>query len=199
LAVPGVTVRRLPLLPGELGTCEIFFDDARVPLAYLIGEEGRGLRYALMLLQAHRIRIRESGEQRRMLDELADLLDEAAERGIEVDGSTLDQVAWRCIEVEVAGLLQWRALWAEDAGEAVPWQASMANMYLRETSRRIVETANAIEGPLAPLAADSPDALARGRFEELHRMSPLWTIAGGTSEIQRNLIAEGALGLPREH
>jgi 3-oxocholest-4-en-26-oyl-CoA dehydrogenase alpha subunit len=197
LSVPGVTISRLPLLPGDLGSCEIFFEDARVPSAHLIGEEGRGLRYALMLLQAHRIRIRESGEQRRKLDELVNLLDEAAGRGIEVDDSILDEVAWRCIEVEVAALLQWRALWAEDAGEGAPWQASMANLYLRETSQRIVETANAIEGPFAPLTADSADALAHGRFEQLHRMAPMWTVAGGTSEIQRNLIAEGALGLPR--
>jgi len=196
---PGVTVRPLPMMGFGAETAEIFFDDVRVPKFNLIGEPDRGWYHLAAALDIQRVRIGEVGMQRRMMEELVRFV-----RETEVDGKPLsedpiirDMLAQRAIEVEVARLFNYRSVWAATKGLVPPHYTSMGTMYLRETSQRIAQTASEILGQYSPLRAGSKWVLLRGSVEAWYRASPAWTLAGGTSEIQRNVIATRGLGLPR--
>jgi len=196
---PGVTVKPLPMMGLGAETAEIYLDDVRVPKFNLIGEKDQGWYHLAASLDIQRVRIGEVGAHRRMMEELVRFVKET-----EVDGEPLandpfvrDMLAERAIEVEVARLLNYRSVWAATKGLVPPHYTSMGTMYLRETSQRIAQTATEIMGQYSPLKADSKWALLRGSVESWYRAAPAWTLAGGTSEIQRNVIAIRGLGLPR--
>lgn len=199
LKSPGVTVRPLPMMGLGADTAEIFFDDVRVPKFNLIGERDQGWYHLAASLDIQRVRIGEVGTHRRLMEELVGFVKE-----MEVDGKPLsedpiirDELAQRAIEVEVARLFNYRSVWAATKGLVPPHYTSMGTMYLRETSQRIAQTATEILGQYSPLKAGSKWARLRGTVEAWYRASPAWTLAGGTSEIQRNVIAIRGLGLPR--
>lgn len=196
---PGVTVRPLPMMGLGAETAELFFDDVRVPAFNLIGEWDQGWYHLAASLDIQRVRIGEVGVHRRLMEELVRFVKET-----EVDGEPLandpiirDMLAERAIEVEVARLLNYRSVWAATKGLVPPHYTSMGTMYLRETSQRITQTATEILGQFCPLAAGSKWAQLGGIMESWYRAAPAWTLAGGTSEIQRNVIATRGLGLPR--
>jgi len=196
---PGVTVRPLPMMGLGADTAEIFFDDVRVPKLNLIGERDQGWYHLAAGLDIQRVRIGEVGMHRRLMEELVRFVKET-----EVDGKPLsddpiirDMLAERAIEVEVARLFNYRSVWAATKGLVPPHYTSMGTMYLRETSQRIAQTATEILGQYSPLKAGSKWAQLAGTMESWYRASPAWTLAGGTSEIQRNVIAIRGLGLPR--
>lgn len=196
---PGVTIRPLPMMGLGAETAELFFDDVRVPKFNLIGEKDQGWYHLAASLDIQRVRIGEVGTHRRLMEELVRFVKET-----EVDGKPLsedpiirDVLAQRAIEVEVARLFNYRSVWAATKGLIPPHYTSMGTMYLRETSQRIAQTATEILGQYSPLKAGSKWAMLRGTVEAWYRASPAWTLAGGTSEIQRNVIAIRGLGLPR--
>ncbi len=199
LSLPGVTLRPLPMMGWMADNCEMFFDDVRVPAFTLIGEEDRGWYNLAAALDIQRVRIGEVGMQRRMIEELVELAKET-----EVDGEPMandpfvrDMIAERAMEVEVAKLFNYRSIWAAAKGLIPPHYTSMGTMYLRETSQRVAQTATEMLGMYAPLKVNSKCTRFKGRAESWYRGSPGYTLGGGTSEIQRNVIAQRGLGLPR--
>jgi len=196
---PGVTLRPLPMMGFGAETAELFFDDVRVPKFNLIGQEDQGWYNLAASLDIQRVRIGEVGTQRRMMEEQVQFVKET-----EVDGKPLsedpiirDMLAERAIEVEVARLFNYRSVWAATKGLVPPHYTSMGTMYLRETSQRIGQTATEILGQYSLLKAGSKWSQLGGSVESWYRASPGFTLAGGTSEIQRNVIAMRGLGLPR--
>ena len=199
LSLPGVTVRPLPMMGWGTETAELFFDDVRVPAFNLIGEQDQGWYYLAVALDIQRVRIGEVGGQRRQMEELVKFVKET-----EIDGRPLsedpfvrDMIAERAIEVEVARLFNYRSIWAATKGLVPPHYTSMGTMYLRETLQRLSQTATEIMEAYGALKLDSPHALFRGDAESWYRAAPAYTLAGGTSEILRNVIAQRGLGLPR--
>ena len=195
---PGVSIRPLPMMGWGAETAEIFFDDVRVPAFNLIGEKDRGWYYLAEAMDIQRVRVGEVGMQRRMIEELVKFVKET-----EIDGEPLsndpfirDMLAERAIEVEVARLFNYRSVWAVTKGPVPPHYTSMGTMYLRETSQRLAQTATEIMGLYSPLKIGSKWAYLAGSAESWYRAAPAYTIAGGTSEIQRNIIAIRGLGLP---
>ena len=199
LDVPGVTIRPLPMMGWGIDTAELFFDDVRVPRLNLIGERDQGWYYLAASLDFQRVRIGEVGVQRRLMEQLVEFVTETKVDGepLSKDPFVRDMLAERAIEVEVARLFNYRSVWAATRGRVPPHYTSMGTMYLRETSQRLAQTATEVLGLYAPLKWDSKWAQLKGLAEALYRAAPGYTLAGGTSEIQRNVIAQRGLGLPR--
>lgn len=199
LKSPGVTVRPIPMLRGN-DSAEVFLEDVRVPKENLIGERDRGWYYLAATLEHHRIRIHEVGMQRRLIEELIQYVKETDCNGepLSNDPFIRDMIAERAIEAEVGRLLNYRSVWASSKGIAQPHYFSMANTQVKETSQRIAQTAMEILGPLGCLQPGAKGAPIRGRMEGFYRWAPAMTIGTGTSEINRNIIAERGLNLPKE-
>lgn len=195
----GVTIRPLPMMGWGAETAEIFFDDVRVPAFNLIGEKDQGWYHLAAALDIQRVRIGEVGMQRRMMEELVRFVKETESDGepLSKDPFIRDMLAERAIEVEVARLFNYRSVWAATKGLVPPHYTSMGTMYLRETSQRLAQTATEIMGLYSPLKMGSKWAYLKGSAESWYRAAPAYTLAGGTSEIQRNVIAIRGLGLPR--
>lgn len=199
LDIPGVTVKPLTMLGWGTESSQIFFDDARVPAINLLGEPDRGWYYLSSALDSQRARMLEVGQQKRLMEEIIEFVKEAKddEEPLSKDPFVCDLLAQRAIEVEVARLFNYRSVWAATKGVVPAQYTSMGNLYLREAGQRIAQTATEMLGLYAPLKWDSKWAQFKGRAEILYRAAPGYTIGGGTAEIQRNVIAQRGLGLPR--
>ena len=195
LKSPGITIRPLTTMAGWR-TNEVFYDDVEVPKRNLVGELNRGFRYIMTALDFERMVT--FGMFRRLFDELVEYAKET-----KVDGKALgknpivrQKLAEIAIELEAARLLYYQLGYILDRGEAANYQSSMEKLFACEVAQRVVNAGMQIMGAYGQLQQDSKWAPLQGEMEFQYRWSFLHTIAGGTSEIQRNIIALRGLGLP---
>jgi len=169
-----VELRPIRTLSGELALFNVIFQGARVPITNLVGERGDGLRLARAALQRMRW---QDAEQ-----EFWDLVATAREYGCSRDPQVRQQLAWAYAQVRVICLLAER-------------DPSLADLEWSEYHRRLGEIAMDVLGAdgLVRTAAEAYDT---NRWQHVFLTSRADTIAAGTSELQRNLIAERVLGLP---
>jgi alkylation response protein AidB-like acyl-CoA dehydrogenase len=201
MKAPGVAVRPLINMADSHEFNEVFFDNVRIPRANLIGEENRGWYTAQTTLSFERSNIGSAVGSSQMV---RDLIRYAREH---VDStSTLarnkalrSELADRLIECEVARMMSYKIV-SLQAKEGVPpgHEASVAKLYSTELNQRIQRTSMKMLGLYGPLDSNSPYAPMRGRTKYMYLRSVANTIEGGTSEIQRNIIATRGLGLPRD-
>jgi alkylation response protein AidB-like acyl-CoA dehydrogenase len=128
---------------------------------------------------------------------VAQLAELARNRGAGADVKVRQQVAQAQIEAHVFRLIGLRNLTGAQHGSAPGPQASLTKLYWSEMDKRIQETAVEVQGPYGALAPDSPFAVEDGRWQYGWMWAQAETIYAGSSEIQRNIIAERVLGLPR--
>jgi alkylation response protein AidB-like acyl-CoA dehydrogenase len=186
---PGVDVRPLRQMTGECEFNEVFFDDVAVPVENLIGPEHEGWRVANTTLANERgasFIWREQVLQKVALDALAE---ECSRRGIAHDPVVRQKLAQSWIDVELFRLHNARTVDRLARGEEIGAESSLVKLLWAGLSQRLAETAVALLGP---------DALISGRWEHALLSTRANSIMGGTSEIQRNVIGERILGLPRE-
>ncbi len=195
LKSPGITIRPLITMAGWR-TNEVFYDDVEVPKKNLVGELNRGFRYIMTALDFERIIT--IGMFRRLFEELVEYAKET-----KVDGKALgknpvvrQKLAEIAIELEAARLLYYQLGYILDRGEPANYQSSMEKLFACEVAQRLVNAGMQIMGSYGQLQQDSKRAPLQGEMEFQYRWSFLHTIAGGTSEIQRNIIALRGLGLP---
>jgi alkylation response protein AidB-like acyl-CoA dehydrogenase len=204
---PGITVRPLPEIvhPDHPDLNEVFFSDVRVPLDQLVGEENNGWAMANGSL-AHERGMVWVGAVMGLEESLERLLGQAPaflERLGPVERAlAVDQIVQSAIDTQAARCLGYRGFAKLAAGGTAPEQALM-KLYASEARQRIAlvaaeaQGADALEvGSIAldgHLAIDEP----QGTWLEQYFQSFANTISAGTSEIQRNIIAERVLGLPR--
>ncbi|MCC6306524.1 MAG: acyl-CoA dehydrogenase family protein, partial [Rhodobacteraceae bacterium] len=191
LAQPGVTVRPIRQLGGGAEFNEVFFDDARAAAGDALGGPGEGWRVAMALLGFER-GISTLGQQMGFARELAEIAAVARAEGTEARLAPRLGRAWAGLRAMRHGALA--TLAAATAGPAGPELLG----YKYEWSvwhRALGELALAAMGPGAALQAREP---VRARLQAMALFARADTIYGGTSEIQLNLIAERALGMPRE-
>ena len=203
MASPGISIRPLRQISGESEFNETFFDDVEVPVENIVGEINDGWRIAMTTLAYERGPEDALGRQIRFKQELDKLLTtlSAQRRGA---GTAIDdphvrqQLARSVTEVEVMRLNSLRTFSKYLNGEERGPDASLIKLYWSHAAQRLYETALDALGPLAPLASGDSHAPAGGRFELSWLQSKAFTIYSGSSEIQRNIIGERMLGLPKQ-
>jgi alkylation response protein AidB-like acyl-CoA dehydrogenase len=199
---PGISIRPLKQISGENEFNETFFDNVEVPEENLVGELNGGWNIAMTTLAYERGPEDALGRQVRFKQELDKLLLTLAGlprgKGKAIDDPVLRQkLAKSIIEVEVMRLNATRAFSKYMSGGDRGSDASLIKLYWSHAAQRLYETALDALGPIAPLAANDPAGAAGGRFQLSWLQSKAFSIYSGSSEVQRNIIGERVLGLPR--
>lgn len=199
MKTPGVTVRPLVNLMGSHHFNEVFFEDVRVPARNIVGDENRGWYVAATTLDFERSGISRTMLMLRMYEDVLAYVRaaRAAGEGWAARPEVWNQLADTRIEFDVARLLAYRVAWLQASGQVPNYEASMAKMYATELNQRFFTAASNILGLAGQLEPGSPHAPLEGRVERAYMAALSYKIAGGTSEIQRNVIATRGLGLPR--
>ncbi len=209
LDMPGVEVRPIRTLTGDEEFCEVFFSDARIPLENVVGEVNGGWAVATSLLGHER------GEEaatnpimfRAELDRIVRL---ARDRGRDQDPVVRDRLAWCYTKVETMRFLGYRILTQYLRDGVLGPEASVSKLYWSEYHQHAVDLALAIMGadglvrsgrrPYRHFRTDEPGAenSSNSWIDVFLLNARSGTVYAGTSEVQRNIIAETILGLPRE-
>ena len=196
---PGVEVRPIYNMAGGHDFNEVYFNDVRVPSGNLVGTEDRGWYTLAVALDFERSGVGYSAGARRTLDALTRYVKET-ERGaapLSKDPSVRKKLAQRYVETEISRWLSYRVAWMQSQGQIPNAEASMSKMYGTELTQRVARTGMEILGMAGQLSEGSKWAPLYGHIQHSYLMSTSSTIAAGTSEIQRNIIAQRGLGLPR--
>ena len=196
---PGITVRPLTNLANQNMFNEVFFEDVRVPARNLVGELNRGWYIGTTTLDFERSSIGSAVGIRLQLDGLVEYAKQHEKDGTSRTGqlsSLKTELADRYVEANVARLMSYRVVTMQAKGMVPNHEASMTKLFASELNQRIARTGMKVLGLYGQLFGD--DAPMKGRYESSYMTSLSSTIAGGTSEIQRNIIATRGLGLPRD-
>ncbi|RIV82672.1 pimeloyl-CoA dehydrogenase large subunit [Aurantiacibacter xanthus] len=193
-ATSGVDVRPIMLLNGERTTNEVYFDNARVPAGNLVGEVNKGWNYTRVVLGNERLNIARVGLCKRQLRHLKDMV----RQGGHVGGG-LERLRQKiaAVELDLMGVeaLSLRMLGRYQLGEAPGFEANFLKLKGAELQQRLTRLLVEARGPAAlRLGADGAHScLLKSHFD-----TRVVTIYGGSSEVQRNIVAKGMLGLGRQ-
>ena len=196
---PGLTIQPMHTIGGER-TNAVFFDNVFVHDDYRIGEPNRGFQYIAEALDLERFGMFTFSPVRARVELLCDYVKTASRDGkpLRDDPVVRQKVAQLATECEVARLLGVRFVDAAlDAGKTPTIQASEYKLYATEFSRRLADATMDIVGAGSQLLAEAADAPLAGRAPGSYTLTVLETIGGGTSEVQKNIIATRKLGLPK--
>jgi alkylation response protein AidB-like acyl-CoA dehydrogenase len=193
---PEIDVRPLRQLHGEPGFAEVFFTDLRVPVRNALGPEGEGWKVAMTMLRFERAA--SVGHPARFLRDVDDLVELVRAVGLDSDPVVADALAARHAEARIFATYMDHVLTQRIAGGSLDAGASVAKLYWSELEARIYETVLDVIGPLAEIADAVPGSRAGQDLLRRYWHARASRIYAGTSEVQRNIIAERILGLPRE-
>ena len=196
MTAAGLTIRPLYTQSGGR-TNEIFLDDVRVPVSNRIGPENEGWKIIAMALDFERL-LPYSGN-RRYFEILVDWARSGGNDGRPVadEPTVRHKLARLAAHVEVARLLALRTAWMVDTGAVPQAEASMVKVWLSELRQHLALDALSLMGEDGQLGCGQAGAPAEGVFDRVYRTSTVTKFAGGTNEIQRGIIAQRGLGLPR--
>lgn len=194
---PGITIRPIKALNGMDAFAEIFFDDVRVPVENLLGEEGQGWHVAMATAGFERgLLLRSPARFQRTAQKLIELYRahrEAADR----DPSIRDAVLRAWSDTEAYMLASYHTVGRMSRGARIGAEASTNKIFWSELDLRMHENAMHILGARGELLPEGPDAGDVGQWLEGFLFAQAGPIYAGTNEIQRNIIAERVLGLPK--
>jgi alkylation response protein AidB-like acyl-CoA dehydrogenase len=193
---PAVTYRPIRQMSGAAEFCEDFLDGVRAPLFNVIGGLNNGWRVAMTTLgheRGGRATVAYLGYER----EYWELVETARKHGKNTDPLIRQQLAWAYTQVQLMRFSGLRTLAQVASGRPPGPEASVAKLFWSEYHKKLGEIAVRIEGPDALLRPDGAD-YPTTRWENVFLSSRAGTIYSGTSEIQRNIIGERALGLAKE-
>lgn len=202
MKTPGITIRPLTQISGENEFNETFFEDVRVPKANLVGDLNNGWRIAMTTLAYERGAEDALARQIRFKQELDQLIQQAQEvrlgasRPID-DPAIRQRLADSIVDLELMRMNCLREFSKAIKGEKPGPESSMMKLYWSHVAQDMADMAIEVLGPAGTLMQGDPDTIARGRFPMSFMQSRAFTIYSGTSEIQRNIIAERVLGLPK--
>ena len=192
---PGVTVRPLINMANGHAFNEVFFEDVRVPARNVLGEINRGWYIGTTTLDFERSSIGNAVGQRQTLEYYMRHWKTEKKKDAAPGSSFRGEFTDRWIEASAAKMLSYRVITIQNEGRVPNHEASIAKLFNTELSQRIARTAMKMIGPHALLLGD--DAPMKGRAPGSYMQTVASTIAGGTSEVQRNIVATRGLGLPR--
>ncbi len=200
MRTPGIVVRPLVEMTGVAWFNEVFFDEVAVPEGCVVGRPGEGWTIAASTLAHERYG---AAPHARLAGEWAAVA--ALARNTTRDGAdaTSTDPRWRqalaqsWIEIEIARLVAWKQV-SEVARRGAPGpEGSYLKLWWSEADQRLKELAIALEGPYAQIERGDARAREAGRWQYEWLWSRAATLYAGTSEVQRNIIAQRVLGLPR--
>lgn len=198
----GVQIRPLRQLNGDSEFNELHLEEATVPRENVVGVEGKGWEMAVALLMHERatLTFQRQLQSRVALSELIRFAREFRERGNSTsrDPVLRQRVAQAYIDSEAMRLTALRHLTKQLRGGHPGPEGSMEKLFWSEMYQRLLQVALDVAGPYAQLAPGDSRAPMGGRWPQLYLYSRGRTIAAGTSEIQRGIIAQRVLGLPKD-
>ncbi len=198
MKTPGVNVRKMYNMANKYGLCEVFFEDVRVPATGLLGEENRGWYVSASLLDFERSNIGAAIGNRHSTLELVNYAKRVQAEGVQVVSEEVKlELADRLVEADISRLLSYRVITMQKRGLIPNYEASVNKMYYSELQQRIVRTGMKIGGMYGQMMEGSYLQPAGTNLAHNYIQAIPGTIAAGSSEIQRNIIATRGLGLPR--
>ena len=197
MEAPGIEVTVIRDLTGGELFCEVVFDNVRIPKDYLLGEEGRGWDVAMGTLANERVGT--AGLSVSMRIELDNLIQTARTQNPAAlaDPEIRDRIARLWTQLELTRLLNARALSKILKGEKNWPEVPLAKLQWSYLSQTIAELGVDVLGPTGVLAKGGPDAVDKGHWTHNYVWQRFTSIGAGTTEVQKNIIADRAIKLPR--
>jgi alkylation response protein AidB-like acyl-CoA dehydrogenase len=201
MKTPGITVQPIINMANVHSFNQVFFEDVRVPRSALLGQENQGWYIAAMTLDYERSSLVAAAVSmaKRGLDDLVHYCRETKVNGARLldDPLVRHKLAEIAIEIEVGKYMVYRVVSQQARKEPGSIEAAVCKLYNTEMDVRLANTGIEILGLYGQLHRDSKWAQLMGRFQKSYLYAIAMVVGGGSSEIQRNIIAMRGLGLPR--
>ena len=198
MRVPGIECRPIRDVTGDAMFNEVFFDEARIPASYRLGEEGEGWLVAMGTLGHERVGT--AGLSITMKSELDRMI--ASTRKHNPDGlrdpDLRDRIARAYTQIEFTRLLNYRALSKVLKGEKSWPEVQLAKLQWSYLSQTLAELGVDMLGPAGVLAKGGPDSVDSGHWPYNYVWQRYTSIGAGATEVQKNIIADRAIQLPKK-
>ena len=198
MQTPGITVRPLVQMTGTHEFNEVFFEDVRIHAANVVGAENDGWRLAKVTLGNERVSLSGDGALWGRGPTAHDVIDLVRAHGGTDDPIVRQRLIRLYAESEILRLIRLRTVSARVRGMEPGPEASVRKALSDEHGKHVMQTALELAGSHGMLSDHGPYGEAAGLWAYGFLYSAALTIGGGTSEVQRNIIGERVLGLPRE-
>ena len=197
---PGVEVLPIVNMAGVHSFNQVVFDNVRVPKSNLVGDLNDGWRAGMTVLNFERSGIDYAAWARAALEEMVDYVksDEALVTSAKTDPTVRIKLAELHMEVEAARLMCYDVSYRQGKGEIPSSEASMSKVAASEVYLKVLDYGVEILGMYGVLEPGSKQAELQGRFFKMRLFYTSGPILAGTNEIQKNIIAQRGLGLPRK-
>ena len=198
LETPGIEIRPIRDIAGEEMFCEVFFDGARVPAAHRLGEDGQGWLVAMGTLCRERVGTAGLAiGMRADLDAMVSLARSLNPQALE-DPALRERIARAHTDIEYTKLLNYRAL-SKILKNQKNWpEVPLAKLQWSHLAQTLAELAVDLLGPVGMLARGAPEAADGGSWNRLYVFQRYTSIGAGTTEVQKNILADKAIALPRK-
>jgi alkylation response protein AidB-like acyl-CoA dehydrogenase len=195
---PGIECRPIREITGDAMFNEVFFTDARIPVAYRLGDEGNGWQVAMGTLGHERVGT--SGLSITMRIELDNMIAAARKHNPEAleQPDLRDRIARAHTQLELTRLLNYRALSKILKGEKNWPEVPLAKLQWSHLSQTLAELGVDLLGPAGILAKGGPDAIESGHYTHNYTWQRYTSIGAGTTEVQKNIISDRAIRLPKK-
>ncbi len=200
MKTPGITWREVPTMSGKYSVNDLFLKDVRVPRSNIVGEENQGWTYVTQALSQERLGFGvQAAVLKRGFDELLAYVGERRGNGRSTTLSPVlrHKLAQTAVELEVARLFAARLVWMAEKGENPFLEASMAKVLVTQLEQRLSNMGMQILGLWGQLERSCEPAPLNGRIPAEYKHSIMASVGGGSTEIQKMIIATIGLGLPR--
>ena len=198
LDTPGIEIQPIRDIAGEEMFCEVFFDGARVPVADRLGEEGQGWLVAMGTLGRERVGTAGLAiGMRADLDAMVNLARSANPEALK-DPALRERIARAHTDIEYTKLLNYRAL-SKILKNQPNWpEVPLAKLQWSHLAQTLAELAVDLLGPVGMMAKGAPEAADGGSWNRLYVFQRYTSIGAGTTEVQKNILADKAIRLPRK-
>ncbi len=196
LKTPGITIRPIISIDGGHHLNEVFFDDVRVPVANLVGTENRGWDCAKFLLGNERTGIANVGLCRERLDYARELAGRITQGGRPLADDAALQAEFAELDAEIRALeiTNWRFLLTDAEQQRLPAFASVLKLKGTELQQALLALLARLDGPGGLERRDDADAPRHGPLTPRYFYSRAGSIYGGTSEVQKDILAKAIVG-----
>jgi alkylation response protein AidB-like acyl-CoA dehydrogenase len=193
MKTPGITINPIRNMAGEHEFNEVFLDDVRVPKDNMVGEKNQGWSVTMATLDFERAAHMFYPAIRAYLDLISDYIKETHQ---DLDPVLRNRLAELLAECEMARMIHYRAIWLMERGATINHEVAIDKMYNTELAQRASDFGMQVFGNYGVLTGGSKYAYLNGLPSFYYLNTVAYPIMGGTSEIDRNVIAVRGLGLP---